>query len=1064
MSTTSDYAQLFRSTSSLSSADPPFEQEPTNYPPPRRPSSVRPGARAADRRPLPSIPGSPRSHTPLTAGSGLRNPADLPSSNPVFGSVLGPYDEPQTPPSRRAGLRQPNLGVRPPRLASIDEPFDEFDVQEGPDRVRSPGFEEGEYGSDSEADAPPVAENGTIKGQRLRLLRKIYPAPDPSRHLNNARRSPPAGPPASPHRVTPPGVITTIQKTLDPSDASEERPSPRRRTPEPYSPVVPQLQRGKTMNPSTSEPRVFYPPRTGPPEPSPEGFPSEQKTARPSIPARSQYQRNQSISNQPPSRPPQFFSPRPPLEDAHPVHAQEPQLNVQPLVNETDEWVVIPPLHSGIGSGRPSPVDQSVEYLQDRQADSRSMGGDGQWSPQMDGPPRRGKEIRRGYYRLYSPSGTLFSINPIYENDISLSSFDVEHVSPPRLARNYIAFISQRESIRPSGVAMYFMQPGARPELVKNLDRVISMDPSARQNLDVELPLAYYRLFGVASSSRGAQRPMPSHHALYEDDLSLTALFIDYVPPPFRAKDYIAYIGQLEGIHPSRITLYLCAKSVVGEIEAEAQEIENPEDAVAPKTASSTSETNPILVNVELEVDQHGNLHFGTKSKPLPSLSIRGITRNHHLKARHSPLDSAQPMTINALRPSRSSASPETHASNPRPLPSIPGSAGVCALPTNGASPKSLGETASPQPLSSLAIAPLDEPMTQTSRSVNLRRATRSAPDHESFDEFDLVQILDRSTSLDLEREPRARGGEVRPITNNATATVVVQAPGVAERFYPESYRSSWLSNARPPPPVNQPPSPPEINPSYNTTHMRLDPSYIYEERPAPHRRIPESPTSAVPQIQRTPPSPPRITSPVVCNNSSSRVDLPSPYGARPAPGQRTPDPATSAVPQTQWMPPSPSSTTSSGSYPHTQRRPSSPNVYGVRLAPGQRTPDPSTSAVPQSQRMTSAGPSTFEPQVFYPPNPTPQNPYSRGAPRPPSNFQPRVAEEDRRAEVSRLRGGRGSGGPSSADPYLEYPQVRGGDSPKLVELPLRSKDIRRGMFRSKLLKSGHLCSNIWTS
>lgn len=152
----------------------------------------------------------------------------------------------------------------------------------------------------------------------------------------------------------------------------------------------------------------------------------------------------------------------------------------------------------------------------------------------------------------------------------------------------------------------------------------------------------------------------------------------------------------------------------------------------------------------------------------------------HHLETRHSPLENIQPMTINGPRPPRSSASLETHASNPRPLPSIPGSAGVCAPLTNGASPSNTGETASSQPRSSLAIAPSDEPMTQTSRSVNLRRATRSTPDHGSFDEFDLVERLDRSMSLDLGREPRASGGEVRPVTSNATATVEVQAPGVA--------------------------------------------------------------------------------------------------------------------------------------------------------------------------------------------------------------------------------------------------------------------------------------------
>lgn len=114
------------------------------------------------------------------------------------------------------------------------------------------------------------------------------------------------------------------------------------------------------------------------------------------------------------------------------------------------------------------------------------------------------------------------------------------------------------------------------------------------------------------------------YYPLYEDDLSLSALFVDYVPPPLRARDYISYIAELEGIHPSRITHYLSSKAEGSEI-AEAQEIRRLGEIVTAETASSTSERYPILVNVKLEVDEYGNVHFGTKDKPLSRSSIEMI-------------------------------------------------------------------------------------------------------------------------------------------------------------------------------------------------------------------------------------------------------------------------------------------------------------------------------------------------------------------------------------------------------------------------------------------------------
>ncbi|KAG8914268.1 hypothetical protein FRC01_004144 [Tulasnella sp. 417] len=259
-----------------------------------------------------------------------------------------------------------------------------------------------------------------------------------------------------------------------------------------------------------------------------------------------------------------------------------------------------------------------------------------------------------GYYRLYCPSGAIFSLNPIYENDISLSSFLIEHVQPPHSARDYITHIAQREWIKPSGIKMYITVPGASPELVSNLDMsggpkycgrsrerpfLIFVEPNndlgrsypsqsrltslPYRDLKTELPRAYYRLFGVAPSSTGTQRPIPSHHPLYEDDLSLSTLFVDHVPPPHRAKDYVACIAEREQIHPSRITLYLSAKAIGVSMTAEAQEIEDLEEIMAAEIMSSTSESDPIMVNVQLD---DGSLRLGTKGEPL-RLSVKARVR-----------------------------------------------------------------------------------------------------------------------------------------------------------------------------------------------------------------------------------------------------------------------------------------------------------------------------------------------------------------------------------------------------------------------------------------------------
>ncbi|KAG8899152.1 hypothetical protein FRC00_001859 [Tulasnella sp. 408] len=256
--------------------------------------------------------------------------------------------------------------------------------------------------------------------------------------------------------------------------------------------------------------------------------------------------------------------------------------------------------HQGAPSQRRIPVNEVNEaHLPSKKVGPDAMGADMDDEdavrstgevPQQDRPASQDKKIRRRYYRLYCSSGAIPSVEPTSANDRSLSSFDVEHVSPPRLARNYIAYIAHREHLTPSAVKLY-------------------LTPQQ----------------GVAATSRGAQRPLPSRSPIYETDPSLASLFIDCVSPPLRAKDYIAYICELERIHPSRVTLFLRARGVreEGSSAAEAQKVQNDEDIITARTASHTSENSPIMVSVVLEVGAYGDLDLDTKSKPLSSLSAK---------------------------------------------------------------------------------------------------------------------------------------------------------------------------------------------------------------------------------------------------------------------------------------------------------------------------------------------------------------------------------------------------------------------------------------------------------
>lgn len=212
---------------------------------------------------------------------------------------------------------------------------------------------------------------------------------------------------------------------------------------------------------------------------------------------------------------------------------------------------------------------------------------------------------------------------------------------------------------------MYLTTSQRGPELVTSLDMVIYMSRSDRhcgrdmnrpllivvepgnelpgrrypppnmlkrlkeRDLDSDLPGAYYRLYGTSASIRGAQRPMPSQQPLYREDPSLSTFFVDWVPPPLRAKDYIAYIADLEGIHPSRITLYLRSQPMGGDMiqEMEAEEIKDQDNFITKRTASETSDRMPIMVTVALGTDEYGDVDLNTKGTPLP-ISIKGMARS----------------------------------------------------------------------------------------------------------------------------------------------------------------------------------------------------------------------------------------------------------------------------------------------------------------------------------------------------------------------------------------------------------------------------------------------------
>ncbi|KIO16988.1 hypothetical protein M407DRAFT_33369 [Tulasnella calospora MUT 4182] len=562
-------------------------------------------------RPLPSIPGSSGSHTPAAEASST-DQVDLQASEPISDPVAEPPSEAIST-SRPLDPRQSNTSIRVIQPAPMDEPFDEFDAVGDRDRVIPTRFNRGAYGT--EPGPRPALEDASAKDRAPQLPARDYPPAGriinlfpPPPHTDNARPSSSADPYNSLPATTPSALNNVNQTRPIRPDAPRERPN------------------------------------------------FNQRPSGSSMTTRTQSQRYYSASEQAVRDTREAQEPTPPPKDPPYIYAQRRQSRVMSLMSAMDERVGDHPPQGGVTSERSTALERRISL--------RPGGGVGgsRWSLQQEELPRRGKEIRKGYYRLYTPSGILFSSNPIYANDISLSTFDIEHVPPPRLAENYIAYVAQRENLRPSGVQMYITRLAGNPEPVANLQTAINMDhldkdcgrtrqrpllfvvqgnsdlPGRRypsqdaldalplRDLGSELSIAHYRIFGLAQASRGGQQPMPSHSPLYRDDPSLGKFFIDYVPPPLRAKDYMAYIGELTDVHPSRIRLYLRWKSADSETTAvaEAREVDL-EDIVGTKTALSTSEQEPLLVNVELGLDDYGDLDFATKNLPLPRVSFKGI-------------------------------------------------------------------------------------------------------------------------------------------------------------------------------------------------------------------------------------------------------------------------------------------------------------------------------------------------------------------------------------------------------------------------------------------------------
>lgn len=82
---------------------------------------------------------------------------------------------------------------------------------------------------------------------------------------------------------------------------------------------------------------------------------------------------------------------------------------------------------------------------------------------------------------------------------------------------------------------------------------------------------------------------------MYANDTSLAYLYVDLIPPPRNAAEYVRYICGLEGIHPARITLFDSPDP--GNSAGELHPIKDPQ---APISGASATEETPLMLKVSV--------------------------------------------------------------------------------------------------------------------------------------------------------------------------------------------------------------------------------------------------------------------------------------------------------------------------------------------------------------------------------------------------------------------------------------------------------------------------------
>lgn len=124
--------------------------------------------------------------------------------------------------------------------------------------------------------------------------------------------------------------------------------------------------------------------------------------------------------------------------------------------------------------------------------------------------------------------------------------------------------------------------------------------------------LVYYRLSGFRFASKltlahkctritaSPFGPYNSNYAIHADDPSLSFIYAQHVPPPGLTRNFIALICAREGIHPSRVQIYL-AQDDKNEGPLELPRVEPVEDnakLLLRKGGCGSNELNPLLVHI----------------------------------------------------------------------------------------------------------------------------------------------------------------------------------------------------------------------------------------------------------------------------------------------------------------------------------------------------------------------------------------------------------------------------------------------------------------------------------